>query len=560
MSLPLVPSLHLVALGGLGEIGMNMMVYEYAGQLLIVDCGLTFPTPETPGVDLIIPDTRYLDERREMPILGYLLTHGHEDHIGALPYIWPRYPAPVYGTPMTLGLLEGKFREHQLLDRVSFHRLQPRVMVRLGPFTVTPIQMTHSIIDGVSLAIETPLGTVVHTGDFKIDHTPVDNRPSDLYTLARLGEEGVLALLSDSTNVQSEGCSVSEREIRETFDALFPKATGMIIVATFSSNIQRIRQVMEAAAAAGRRVLLSGRSMETNVQIARSLGYLSPPPNLLVEAKAATKLPRGQLLVLSTGSQGEPNSSLSRIVRGDHREIRILPGDLVVLSSKFIPGNEPAITDLINRMVRLGARVEHEQVSEVHVSGHGSREELKLMLALTRPRFFIPVHGEMRHLHAHRSLAIAMGVPESQTLVAENGELIRLDGHTLSIQERVSSGKVFVDGKGVGDIRDIVMRDRLHLSEDGLVAVVIILDKVTNQLLLGPELFSHGVVHEDDGPGLLDAAAGAVLEALSVGPKGMDFADEEGAGPKELTIRALRRFFKKRLGRRPVVLPLVMEM
>ncbi|MBF0612114.1 MAG: ribonuclease J [Magnetococcales bacterium] len=538
---------------------MNLMVYQYEESLLVVDCGLTFPTPETPGVDVIIPDIQYLRDNKEK-VLGYFLTHGHEDHIGALPYILPEIPAPIYGTPMTLGMLEGKLREHQLLGEVELNRIQYRNPIQIGPFTVRYLHVTHSIIDGSALAITTPRGTVIHTGDFKIDHTPVDGCHTDLYSLAQFGESGVLALLSDSTNVNNPGSTLSEKEIRATFDDIFPKASGLIIVATFSSNIQRIRQVIEAAAACGRKVLLNGRSMLANVQVARSLNYLNVPADTLVEQKSFTRVPRNQLLVLSTGSQGEPNSSLVRIARGEHKDINILPGDTVILSSKFIPGNELTIGSLINMMYRKGARVIHDKVSEVHVSGHASREDLKLMLSLTRPRFFLPIHGELRHLHSHRELAMEMGISPTHTLVAENGQRVRLDEDSITLDGQVANGRVFVDGKSVGDVGDIVLRDRRHLSEDGLVVAVIILEKATGLLVQGPELLTRGVTYEEQSQELLELAKEAVKEALQLGPKAMDFGEDEEAGPQELTVRALRRFFKRRLGRRPVVIPLVVEM
>lgn len=552
-------SLHITPLGGLGEIGLNMMAYEYGGKFLVVDCGLAFPSPETPGVDLVIPDIQYLRERSEH-VLAILLTHAHEDHIGALPYVLPRLPVPVYGSPMTLGMLEGKLKEHRLHESTKLHRVTPREPIHIGPFTVRFLQVTHSILDGMALAITTPAGTIVHTGDFKIDHTPVDGKPSDLFSLAQLGEQGVLALLSDSTNVTHAGTTPSEREIRGSFQEIFPKAAGLVVVATFSSNIQRIQQVIEVAAECGRKVILNGRSMLANVQVARSLGYLKIPADTLIEVKDFKRFPRGKLLVLSTGSQGEPNSSLVRIAFGEHREIAIEEGDLVVLSSKSIPGNERAIGTLINLMFRRGARVVHEKVSEVHVSGHASREDLKLMIALTRPRYFIPIHGELRHLVWHRDLAMEMGVPRGSTLVAENGDRIRIDHEGLAIAERVPCGRVFVDGKGVGDVRDIVLRDRRHLSEDGMAVVVLVVEKSTGKVLQGPELLTRGVVHEDESQDLLEDAKETILKALIMGPSALDFREEDEAGIKDIVIRSLRRYFKKHLGRRPVVLPLVMEM
>ena len=552
--------LEIIPLGGLGEIGMNLMVYGCQGKLLVVDCGLTFPNPDTPGVDVIIPDSRFLTENRDR-VVGFVLTHGHEDHIGAMPYIWPDVEGPIYGTAMTLGLLKGKFKEHQLLGRAELIEVDYRRAFQVGPFSLRFIHVTHSIVDAAALAITTSLGTIVHTGDFKIDHTPVGDHPTDLYSLAELGEKGVLALLSDSTNITRPGGTQSEQEISDVFAKVFPRAEGLLLVATFSSNIQRIQQVIRAAAALGRKVIINGRSMLANVAVARSLGFLDIPDDLIIDIKQFGKYPRNRLLVISTGSQGEPNSSLSRIADGEHREIVIQSGDMVVFSSKFIPGNEQTIWNLINRLFRSGADVIHEKnIPEIHVSGHAPQEDLKMMLALTRPLFFIPIHGELRHLHRHRRLALKMGVAADNALVVENGDRAVLDGKTVQVVDQVPHGRVFVDGKGVGDVGDIVLRDRLHLSEDGLIVVVLVVDKGTGVVLQRPELLTRGVVYEDESQDLLDEAKAAVESALAMGPKAMDFGEEESVGVREMAQRALRRFFKKRLGRRPVVIPLVMEM
>ncbi len=553
-------ALEIIPLGGLGEIGMNLMVYGYGDKLLVVDCGLAFPNPDTPGVDLIIPDTQFLAENRDR-IVGFVMTHGHEDHIGALPYIWPDLEGPIYGTAMTLGLLKGKFREHNLLNRVTMVQVNYRQAFQLGPFSIRYIQVTHSIVDSAALAITTPLGTILHTGDFKIDHTPVGGRPTDLHSLAHLGEEGVLALLSDSTNINRPGVTTSEQAITPVFETVFARARGLLLVATFSSNIERIQQIIRAAVVVGRKVVLNGRSMLANVAVARALGFLIIPPDTLVELRDMGRYPREGLLIISTGSQGEPNSSLVRIAAGDHREIVVQEGDMVVFSSKFIPGNERTIWSLINQFVRDGLEVIHEKnMPEIHVSGHAPQEDLKLMLALTKPKFFIPIHGEMRHLRSHCQLAVQMGVAPANGLVMENGDRALLEADALKIVGSVPHGRVFVDGKGVGDVGDIVLRDRLHLSEDGLVVVVLVVDKGSNQILQRPELLTRGVVYEDGSQGLLAEAKDAVENALALGPKALDFSDEEGAGPREIAQRALRRFFKKRLGRRPAVIPLVMEM
>ncbi|MBF0270586.1 MAG: ribonuclease J [Magnetococcales bacterium] len=552
--------LEIMPLGGLGEIGMNLMVYGYENKLLVVDCGLTFPSPDTPGVDFIIPDARFLVENRER-VVGMVLTHGHEDHIGAMPYIWPILQVPIYGTAMTLGLLEGKFREHGLLGQADMIETKHRQPLQVGPFNITFVHVTHSIVDSSALAIRTPLGTIVHTGDFKIDHTPVNDLPTDLYTFAHLGEKGVLALLSDSTNINRPGATISEQTVSDVFTKLFPRAKGLLVVATFSSNIQRIQQVMHAAAAVKRKVLLNGRSMIANVNVARGLGYIDIPDDILIDIRKLDNYPRDQVVVISTGSQGEPNSSLVRIASGEHQEIQIRPGDTVILSSRFIPGNERTIWSLINLLFKRGAEVIHEKIlPEVHVSGHAPREDLKLMLALTRPKFFIPIHGERRHLQNHRDLALGLGIPETHSLVLENGDRALLSRDSLRLDGTIPCGRVFVDGKGVGDVGDIVLRDRLHLSEDGMAVVLLVISKASGEVLQRPELLTRGVVYEDENLDLLEEAKDAVEAALALGSKGMDFADDEVAGAAEIAQRALRRFFKKRLGRRPAVFPLVMEM
>ncbi|MBF0107587.1 MAG: ribonuclease J [Magnetococcales bacterium] len=553
-------SLEIIPLGGLGEIGMNLLVYGCDGKLLIVDCGLTFPGSDTPGVDVIIPDVSFLVENRDR-VVGFVLTHGHEDHTGAMPYIWPDIEGPIYGSAMTLGLLRVKFREHRLLDRATLIEVRNRQPFQVGPFNLCMIQVSHSIVDSSALAIKTPLGTIIHTGDFKIDHTPVDRRPTDLYSFARYGESGVLALLSDSTNINRRGATVSEQVVAEALLKVFTKREGLIVVATFASNIQRIQQVFDAARAVERRVVISGRSMQTNIDVARSLGFLKVEDDMILDVRSFAHYQRCEMVVLSSGSQGEPNSSLSRIAHGEHREIDLRPGDTVVLSSRFIPGNEQTIWAMVNRMFRSGAWVIHEaNLPEIHVSGHAPQEDLKLMLALTRPRYFIPIHGEIRHLHNHRNLAIQMGVDPGHALVVENGHRIVIDAAGMRQEGLVPSGRVFVDGKGIGDISDIVLRDRRHLSEDGLVVVVLVVEKSTGAILQRPELLTRGVVYEEDNRLLLEQAKEAVEEALRLGPQGMDFAEDEGAGPLELAQRAVRRFFKKKLGRRPAVIPLVMEM
>ncbi|ABK44125.1 beta-lactamase domain protein [Magnetococcus marinus MC-1] len=552
-------SVRILPLGGLGEIGMNLMVYECQGKLLVFDTGLTFPSPDTPGVDVIIPDIRWLEERKQ-DVVGIILTHGHEDHIGALPYVWPRLESPIFGTAFTLGLVKMKFKEHDL-STATIREVRHREAFQVGPFNLIFIHVTHSIVDASAVAIRTPIGTLLHSGDFKFDHTPVNGLTSDLFSLAKLGEEGVLALLSDSTNVDRSGSSRSESSVRPALDEQMARAQGLVVCATFSSNIHRIQQIVDSAIAHGRKVVLNGRSMEANVGVARELGFIRLDGDDLVTVKSIKNHERHRLCIISTGSQGEPNSSLMRIAHQEHRDIILGAGDMVILSSKFIPGNERAIWSLINLLYERGVEVVHEKDNpHIHVSGHAPADDLKTMLALTKPRFFIPMHGEPRHLHLHRKLALAMGVAEERSLVMENGDLVELTPNHISIIDRVEHGRVFVDGKGVGDICDIVMRDRRHLSEDGMVVVVMVVAKDGGQLLEGPEILTRGVIHEDENPQMLEEMRETVAQALAIGAKGMDFNEDEQVGASDIAVRALRRFFKKRLGRRPVVLPMVMEM
>ncbi|GFO58734.1 ribonuclease J [Geomonas silvestris] len=548
--------LKFIALGGLGEIGLNMAVFEYGEDIVIVDCGLMFPEPYMLGIDVVIPDISYLTERADK-VRAILLTHGHEDHIGALPYVLREISPPIYGTALTLGFLKEKLKEYELDQKVDLRVVKPRQKVAIGAFEVEFIRVSHSIVDGCALALTTPEGVVIHTGDFKLDQTPVDGELTDLATFSRYGEAGVLALLADSTNVEREGYTLSERLVGDAFDEIFPRCAGRIIVAAFSSNIQRVQQVVEAAKKSGRKVLLNGRSMIGNVQIARELGYLTIPEELLIDLKELPRLPKEEVCMITTGSQGEPMSSLTRIAMDDHKQIKLEEGDTVILSSRFIPGNEKTISDLMNHLYRRGAEVIHEKVSEVHVSGHASQEELKLLHNLVRPRYFVPVHGEYRHLVKHSQLAQKVGLPKERCLLAVNGDVVLFSDGEAAIVDQVETGRVFVDGKGVGDVGNVVLKDRKHLSEDGMVVVIIGINQASGAIIYGPDIVSRGFVFEDESQQYLDEAKKVVLDTLAL------VNTEVLADWSEVKLevrRVLRRFFNKTIERRPVILPLILEM
>ncbi len=547
-------TLRIVALGGLGEIGINCMVYECGDDLILVDTGLMFPDADMPGIDYVIPDFSYIRERAEK-LRGILLTHGHEDHIGALPFFLREFPVPVYGTALTLGILSGKLQEYKV--DAELVTVKPRDVVELGCFQAEFLRVAHSVVDGCALAIRTPEGTVIHTGDFKLDQTPVDGEPTDLASFARYGDEGVLALLSDSTNVEREGYTISERYVGEALADLFPKCKGRIIVAAFSSNIHRVQQVADVASATGRKVLLNGRSMINNVRIARDLGYLTIADDLLMDIRELNHLPSDQVCIISTGSQGEPMSALVRIAMDAHKQIKLEKGDTVILSSRNIPGNERTISELINHLYRRGADVHHEKVSEVHVSGHASQEELKLMMNIVRPRFFLPIHGEYRHLVLHRRLAMKVGIPEERCLLAVNGEVVSFYNDTVCIEETVETGRVFVDGKGVGDVGEVVLKDRRHLSEDGMVTVILGINQHSGELIYGPEIVSRGFVFEDENQEYLQQAKCVLKEALDeLNIETLADRDEV----RQVVRQTLKRFFKKSIERRPMVLPFILEM
>lgn len=550
------PHLKIIPLGGLGEIGLNMMVVEYGETLIIVDAGLMFPEEDMLGVDIVIPDFTYLRENRHR-VQALIVTHGHEDHIGAIPFFLREFQVPVYATPLTLALISEKLREHNLLQRSRLVRVLPRETIRIEPFDIEFIQVCHSIPDGVGLAIHTPAGVLVHSGDFKIDNTPIDGRRCDLARFAAYGEEGVLALLSDSTNVEREGYTLSEREIGRTLREIFRECAGRIVVAVFASNLHRIQQVVDMAREFDRKVFLNGKSMVANIRIARELGYIHFDPDEEIFLPDIPRLPDSRVLMLTTGSQGEPLSALTRMAFNVHRKLKVQPGDTIILSSKFIPGNERAIHNIINNLYRQGAEVIHEQVKDIHVSGHAYREELKLLINLVKPKYFIPIHGEFRHLVKHRQLAATTGIAPDRCLVAENGDIIHFMPEGAVVEKGVETGRVFVDGKGVGDVGDLVLRDRRHLSEDGMVIASLVLSKGTLEILNGPELISRGFILEETKPEILDGAKCVVLEVLDRFLS--DSAVWDCADFQMEIRRELKRFFQRVLERRPFIYPIVVE-
>ena len=547
--------LRIIPLGGLGEFGLNMMLIEYGDAAVAVDCGLMFPGADLLGIDLVVPDVSYLLERKDY-LKAIILTHAHEDHVGALPYILKHLAVPIFGTRLTLGLLASKLEEHDLEDTADVREITAGKPWEIAPFRIEGIRVTHSLMDCLALAVETPLGTVIHTGDFKIDNTPMEGEMFDFQRFAAYGEKGVLLLLSDSTNVERPGYTPSEREVGRNLEQIFQESSGKVLVSTFSSSIPRIQQVVDISERCGRRVVLSGRSMIRNGQIASDLGYLRLPRNFMIESERWHDLPPAQLTFLTTGSQGEPLSVLHRVALNDHKAIKIDPGDTVILSSKFIPGNEKIISNLINHLYRRGAEVFYEKISEIHVSGHASQDELKIMLQLTRPRYFVPIHGEYRHLVRHRRLAQEVGLPEENCFILEDGDVLELTARGAQKIKPVQAGKVFVDGKGIGDVGDVVIRDRRHLSEDGMVLAVMTIHQQTGELVAGPELISRGFMGDEFSEEILQQARKVILETLN----GMNRETRTDPGElKEEVRKSLRRYFRKRLERRPVVLPYIIE-
>lgn len=547
--------LKVIPLGGLNEIGKNIMAFEYEDDIIIVDCGLSFPEDEMLGIDIVIPDISYLMKNRDK-VRGIVLTHGHEDHIGALPYVLKKLNVPVYGTKLTLGLVGSKLKEHKMSSSVHLEVVKPGNIVKFGVFQVEFMRTSHSIADAACLAIHTPLGPIVHTGDFKIDFTPIDGEPIDFHRLAELGKEGVLLLLADSTNVEREGYTMSEKTVGATFENIFNDAKQRIIVATFASNVHRVQQIIDAAHKFNRKVSVSGRSMVNVVNVALELGYLNVPEDILIDINDINKYADNEIVVITTGSQGEPMSALSRMAASEHRKLEIKSGDMVILSATPIPGNEKTVSKVINKLFEKGANVIYEALADVHVSGHACQEELKLMHSLIKPKYFIPAHGEYRHLKQHAKLAESLGMPSENIFAISNGQVVEITKEYAKVAGSVPSGNILVDGLGVGDVGNIVLRDRRHLSEDGLMVVVVTIAKETGQVISGPDIISRGFVYVRESEDLITEARTVVRSALQVCQAN---GTREWAVLKSAIKDSLRSFLYEKTKRSPMILPIIME-
>ncbi len=548
--------LKIIPLGGLDEIGKNLTAIEYGNEIIMVDCGMAFPDDDMPGIDMVINDITYL-EKNYQKIKGVFLTHGHEDHIGGLPYFLKSINVPVYGTRLTIGLVEHKLKEHNLLSRVKLVRVKYGTVVKAGQcFTVEFVRTNHSIADSAALAIKTPVGTVVHMGDFKIDTTPIVGEMIDLARLGELGNEGVLALMSDSTNVERKGYTMSERTVGEKFDRIFQNSKKRIIVATFASNVHRVQQIIDAAVKNGRKVAVSGRSMENIVEISILLGYMNVPEGTLIDIDNIKKYRPNQVVIITTGSQGEPMSALTRMAYSDHRKVEITKDDLIIISATPIPGNERSISNVINELFKIGCEVVYSALTDVHVSGHACQEELKLILALLKPKFFIPVHGERRHLVLHKELAESVGIPSKNSFILANGRILELDSRSAKMNGTVQAGKILVDGLGVGDVGNIVLRDRKHLSEDGLIIVVVTLSRDGKQMISRPDVISRGFVYVREAESLMDGVRAVAAECVNanLGKRGMDWSLLK-SGMRS----AVSHYIYEQTMRSPMILPIIEE-
>jgi len=547
--------LKVIPLGGLQEIGKNITAFEYGEDIVVVDCGLAFPEDDMLGIDLVIPDVSYLTKNKEK-IRGIVLTHGHEDHIGGMPYILKDINVPVYGTRLTLGLLALKLEEHGLMSTTKLENVEAGETIQLGVFKIEFIRSNHSIADTVSLALHTPVGVVIHTSDFKIDYTPIEGKPMDLARFAELGNKGVLLLMCDSTNVERPGFTMSERTVGETFEEIFINAKSRIIVASFASNVHRIQQVINASYKFERKVTVVGRSMVNVVKVATELGYLNVPEGTMIDVDQIDRYPSEKVVIITTGSQGEPMSALSRMAASEHRKIDIEPGDLIIISASPIPGNEKPIFKVINELFKKGADVIYESLADVHVSGHACQEELKLIHNLVKPQFFMPVHGEYRHLKQHANLASKLGMPMENIFMMETGKVLELTADSAKINGSVTSGRVLVDGLGVGDVGSIVLRDRKLLSQDGLIVVVITTEKESGQVIAGPDIISRGFVYVRENEDLIENAREIIKKTIAKceGKNKNDWSAKKGPIKDDL-----REYLFEKTKRKPMILPIIME-
>ena len=549
------PSIKIIPLGGLEEIGKNITVFEYDNDIIVVDCGLEFPTDDMLGIDLVIPDVNYLVKNKEK-IRGMVITHGHEDHIGAIPYVLQQVNIPIYATKLTVGLIKGKLEEHHLLRSTKLIEVEQGQTVKLGKFSVEFIRSCHSIPDSVMLAITTPAGTILHTGDFKIDYTPIDGKPMDLGRIAELGNKGVLALLSDSTNAERKGFTMSESSVGEVFDKLFMNCTKRIVVATFASNVHRVQQIVDSAVKYRRKIAVCGRSMINMIETAMEIGYIDAPEDLFIDIDLIKNYNDEQLVIITTGSQGETMSALTRMAAGEHKKVTITPNDLVIISANAIPGNEKLVSKVIDDLMKIGAEVVYSALADVHVSGHACQEEQKLILSLARPKYFIPVHGEYRQLIAHADTAKKLGIPAKNIFITHNGRILELSENEAKFTTSVPSGKVLVDGLGVGDVGNIVLRDRQHLSQDGLIVIVLTMDSATGEIVSGPDVISRGFVYVRESENLMEEVKKVIKDEVA------EF--EANHVTDWSTIKStlkdnLRDYIFQKTKRDPMILPIIME-
>ena len=547
--------MRIIPLGGLEKIGMNITAFEYEDSIIVVDCGLSFPEEDMLGIDLVIPDVTYLKDNIQK-VKGFVITHGHEDHIGALPYILRELNLPIYATKLTMGIIEKKLTEHNLLRSTRRKVVRHGQSINLGQFRIEFIKTNHSIQDAAALAIYSPAGIVVHTGDFKVDYTPIDGKIMDFGRIAELGKEGILALMADSTNAERKGFTMSESSVGEVFEKLFSNCTKRIVVATFASNVHRVQQIVNSAVKYGRKIAVCGRSMINMITTARELGYIDCPENLFIDIDLINKYPDEQLVIITTGSQGEPMSALTRMAAGDHRKVKITPNDLVIISATPIPGNEKFVSRVIDDLMQIGAEVVYSSLADVHVSGHACQEEQKLIMALAKPKYFIPVHGEYRQLTAHSETAQSMGIDKENIFMLSNGRVLELDENGAQIKGSVPSGRVLVDGLGVGDVGNIVLRDRQHLSQDGLIVIVLTMDSSTGEVVAGPDVISRGFVYVRESENLMDDVKSVVRHEIR---KCEEQGIRDWSTIKSATRENLRDYIFMKTKRNPMIIPIIME-